>query len=300
MPAGLRIFPGTSFSGNNGLCGPPTDTAQCETGAPAPSQSPVATSSESEEETTGKILSKLDLLLIVLASVMCALLLLSCCLIVKLVQKQKKLLERGKGDRGFEGEVGTGVKKRRGKKSKKKSRGDKEGTQEGGYGEEGEGGEGEEGEEEEEEDVYTHDSVNKMVFFGSEQQGRFDLEDLLRASAEVLGKGSYGTVYKAVLEDGHTLVVKRLKHVSVGRKEFEQHMDSVGRLRHAHLLPLRAYYFSKEEKLLVYDYLPLGTLSNALSGKKQKKHKKKTKSQENTVKKSSNLFSILKNSFGFV
>eukprot|EP00250_Pteridium_aquilinum_P007408 c17131_g1_i1 orf=1148-3136(+) len=108
---------------------------------------------------------------------------------------------------------------------------------------------------------------NKLVFFEG-GASTFDLEDLLRASAEVLGKGSVGTAYKAVLEDGTTVVVKRLKDVSVGRKEFEQHMVSLGNLRHRHLVPLRAYYYSKEEKLVLFQYMPLGSLSALLHGNK--------------------------------
>lgn len=106
---------------------------------------------------------------------------------------------------------------------------------------------------------------NRLVFF----EGclfTFDLEDLLRASAEVLGKGSVGTAYKAVLEDGTTVVVKRLKDVVAGRRDFEQHMEMVGRIHHRNLVPLRAFYYSKDEKLLVYDYMPTGSLSALLHG----------------------------------
>eukprot|EP01018_Ginkgo_biloba_P004305 Gb_21482 [translate_table: standard] len=106
---------------------------------------------------------------------------------------------------------------------------------------------------------------NKLVFFEGCQY-TFDLEDLLRASAEVLGKGSVGTAYKAVMEDGTTVVVKRLKDVVAGRREFEQQMEMVGRIRHRNLVPLRAYYYSKDEKLLVYDYVPTGSLSAILHG----------------------------------
>eukprot|EP00249_Psilotum_nudum_P003680 c17139_g1_i1 orf=590-2572(-) len=105
----------------------------------------------------------------------------------------------------------------------------------------------------------------KLVFFEGSPY-TFDLEDLLRASAEVLGKGSVGTAYKAVLEDGSTVVVKRLKDVAVGRKEFEQQMELNGRMRHNNLVSLMAYYYSKDEKLLVHDYLPLGSLSALLHG----------------------------------
>lgn len=107
---------------------------------------------------------------------------------------------------------------------------------------------------------------NKLVFFEGCSYN-FDLEDLLRASAEVLGKGSYGTAYKAVLEESTTVVVKRLKEVVVGKREFEQQMEVVGRVgQHQNVVPLRAYYYSKDEKLLVYDYIPNGSLSTLLHG----------------------------------
>ncbi|WCJ20115.1 Leucine-rich repeat protein kinase family protein [Euphorbia peplus] len=107
---------------------------------------------------------------------------------------------------------------------------------------------------------------NKLFFFEGCHYS-FDLEDLLRASAEVLGKGSYGTAYKAVLEDGTTVVVKRLKEVLAGKKEFEQQMELIGRMgQHPNVMPLRAYYYSKDEKLLVYSYMPRGSFSALLHG----------------------------------
>jgi len=69
------------------------------------------------------------------------------------------------------------------------------------------------------------------------------------------------------LEEAMTVVVKRLKEVVVGKKEFDQQMEIMGRVgQHANVLPLRAYYYSKDEKLLVYDYVPAGNLSTLLHG----------------------------------
>lgn len=105
----------------------------------------------------------------------------------------------------------------------------------------------------------------RMVFF--EGVKKFELEDLLRASAEMLGKGGFGTSYKAILDDGNVVAVKRLKDAQVGgKREFEQHMEVLGRLRHANIVSLRAYYFAREEKLLVYDYMPNGSLFWLLHG----------------------------------
>ncbi|XVF71084.1 hypothetical protein PTKIN_Ptkin12aG0006600 [Pterospermum kingtungense] len=109
--------------------------------------------------------------------------------------------------------------------------------------------------------------VKNFVFFGKAAR-TFDLEDLLRASAEVLGKGTFGTAYKATLEMGTVVAVKRLKDVTVPEKEFKEKMEVVGAMDHQNLVPLRAYYFSTDEKLLVYDYMPMGSLSALLHGNK--------------------------------
>ncbi|KAJ9172966.1 hypothetical protein P3X46_016150 [Hevea brasiliensis] len=104
-----------------------------------------------------------------------------------------------------------------------------------------------------------------LVFFGNTPRV-FDLEDLLRASAEVLGKGTFGTTYKATLEMGVVVSVKRLKDVTVMEKEFREKIESVGKINHENLVPLSAYYYNKDEKLLVYDYMSMGSLSALLHG----------------------------------
>ncbi|XP_009370559.2 probable inactive receptor kinase At1g48480 isoform X1 [Pyrus x bretschneideri] len=104
-----------------------------------------------------------------------------------------------------------------------------------------------------------------LVFFGDAVRV-FDLEDLLRASAEVLGKGTFGTTYKAALDRGVSMAVKRLKEVAVSEKEFKEKIEEIGRMDHVNLVPLRAYYYSRDEKLLVYDYMPMGSLSALLHG----------------------------------
>ncbi|KAF5442217.1 hypothetical protein F2P56_034902 [Juglans regia] len=111
------------------------------------------------------------------------------------------------------------------------------------------------------------DNDEKLVFFEGNNLA-FDLEDLLRSSAEVLGKGSFGTTYKAALEDGNTVVVKRLKEVCVGKREFVLQMEVIGSIRHENVSELRAYYYSKDEQLVVYDYHHQGSVSAMLHGKR--------------------------------
>lgn len=113
----------------------------------------------------------------------------------------------------------------------------------------------------------NQDASNRLFFFEGCNYA-FDLEDLLRASAEVLGKGTFGMAYKAILEDGTTVVVKRLKDVNVGKRDFEQQMEIVGSIRHENVVELKAYYYSKDEKLMVYDYYSLGSVSAMLHGER--------------------------------
>ncbi|KAK4431649.1 putative inactive receptor kinase [Sesamum alatum] len=109
-------------------------------------------------------------------------------------------------------------------------------------------------------------SPRRELIFVEDSNATFELEDMLRASAEVLGKGTFGTSYKARLDYGNTIMVKRLKDVNATHMEFQQHIEVIGRMRHENVAELRAYYFSKEEVLLVYDYQNQGSLSALLHG----------------------------------
>ncbi|KAJ6722349.1 LEUCINE-RICH REPEAT PROTEIN KINASE FAMILY PROTEIN [Salix koriyanagi] len=104
----------------------------------------------------------------------------------------------------------------------------------------------------------------------------YTLDHLMRASAELLGRGTMGTTYKAVLDNRLIVSVKRLdaSKLSDGSKEiFEQHMESVGGLRHPNLVPLRAYFQAREERLLIYDYQPNGSLFSLIHGSKSTRAK---------------------------
>lgn len=107
----------------------------------------------------------------------------------------------------------------------------------------------------------------KLSFIREERLGRFELQDLLRAAAEVLGSGNFGSSYKAVLFDGPSVVVKRFKDMNrIGREDFQEHMRRLGRLSHPNVLPLVAYYYRKEEKLIITNYILNGSLAHILHG----------------------------------
>ncbi|CAL9224762.1 unnamed protein product [Arabidopsis halleri] len=64
-----------------------------------------------------------------------------------------------------------------------------------------------------------------------------DLDELLKASAFVLGKGGNGIVYKVFLEDGLTVAVRRLgEGVSQRCKEFQTEVEAIGKLRHPNIV----------------------------------------------------------------
>lgn len=108
---------------------------------------------------------------------------------------------------------------------------------------------------------------NGKLHFVNNDRERFELNDLLRASAEVLGSSSFGSSYKAVLLTGPAMVVKRFRQMSnVGKEDFHEHMTRLGSLSHPNLLPLIAFYYRNEEKLLVSDFVPNGSLANLLHG----------------------------------
>ncbi|BAT91064.1 Inactive leucine-rich repeat receptor-like serine/threonine-protein [Vigna angularis] len=118
--------------------------------------------------------------------------------------------------------------------------------------------------------AWEGEGLGKLVFCGGgDREMSYSLEDLLKASAETLGRGIIGSTYKAVMESGFIVTVKRLKDARYpGLEEFRAHIHVLGRLTHPNLVPLRAYFQAKEERLLVYDYFPNGSLFSLIHGSK--------------------------------
>ena len=83
----------------------------------------------------------------------------------------------------------------------------------------------------------------------------------------ILGKGGFATVYKGELDDGTKIAVKRMQSEMVGDKgldEFKSEIAVLTKVRHRHLVALLGYCLDDNEKLLVFEYMPEGTLSEHL------------------------------------
>ncbi|KAL3717140.1 hypothetical protein ACJRO7_008684 [Eucalyptus globulus] len=100
---------------------------------------------------------------------------------------------------------------------------------------------------------------------------RFKYKDLYVATKgfrdqELLGAGGFGRVYRGVLPTSRTeIAVKRVSHESrQGMRQFIAEITSIGRLRHRNIVTLLGYCRRKGELLLVYDYMPNGSLDKYL------------------------------------
>ncbi|KAA8529840.1 hypothetical protein F0562_034391 [Nyssa sinensis] len=88
----------------------------------------------------------------------------------------------------------------------------------------------------------------------------------------ILGRGGFGTVYKGELHDGTKIAVKRMESGVVSEKgldEFKSEIAVLTKVRHRHLVALLGYCLDGNERLLVYEYMPQGTLSSHLFNWKQ-------------------------------
>ncbi|XP_010531616.1 PREDICTED: receptor protein kinase-like protein ZAR1 [Tarenaya hassleriana] len=95
-----------------------------------------------------------------------------------------------------------------------------------------------------------------------------ELDELLRASAYVLGKSEMGIVYKVVVGNGVPVAVRRLGEGGEERyKEFVTEVQAIGRVKHPNVVKLRAYYWAPDEKLLICDFINNGSLASALRGR---------------------------------
>ncbi|KAI7993371.1 putative inactive receptor kinase [Camellia lanceoleosa] len=75
-----------------------------------------------------------------------------------------------------------------------------------------------------------------------------------------------GVSYKAILQDGSALEIKRLSVCKLSEKQFRSEMNRLGQLRHPNLVPLLGFCVVEDERLLVYKHMPNGTLYSLLHG----------------------------------
>ncbi|XP_055813666.1 receptor-like kinase TMK4 [Solanum dulcamara] len=83
----------------------------------------------------------------------------------------------------------------------------------------------------------------------------------------ILGRGGFGVVYKGELHDGTKIAVKRMESGAMGTKgmnEFQAEIAVLTKVRHRHLVALLGSCVNGNERLLVYEYMPQGTLSQHL------------------------------------
>ncbi|XP_015897404.3 probably inactive leucine-rich repeat receptor-like protein kinase IMK2 [Ziziphus jujuba] len=222
-----KKFNKSSFVGNLQLCGYSISTP-CST---SPTENPPAPSPEIPKEPHHHKLSTKDIILIA-AGILLVILLLLCCILLCCFIKKKAAM-KGKTDKSSKQAAAAG-----GSAEKAISAGS--------------------------EIESAGEAGGKLVHFDGPFV--FTADDLLCATAEIMGKSTYGTAYKATLEDGNQVAVKRLREKTTkGQKEFEAEAAAIGKIRHANLLALRAYYLGpKGEKLLVFDYMPKGSLASFL------------------------------------
>ncbi|KAF8405004.1 hypothetical protein HHK36_009899 [Tetracentron sinense] len=81
----------------------------------------------------------------------------------------------------------------------------------------------------------------------------------------IIGRGGFGTVYKAQFSDGFVAAVKRMNKVTEqAEDEFCQEIELLARLHHRHLVALRGFCVEKHERFLMYEYMENGSLKDHL------------------------------------
>ncbi|RVW30362.1 putative LRR receptor-like serine/threonine-protein kinase [Vitis vinifera] len=88
------------------------------------------------------------------------------------------------------------------------------------------------------------------------------------SEATQIGQGGYGKVYKGILADGTVVAIKRAQQGSLqGEKEFFTEIGLLSRLHHRNLVSLIGYCDEEQEQMLVYEFMPHGSLHSLLSAR---------------------------------
>ncbi|CAA7027477.1 unnamed protein product [Microthlaspi erraticum] len=101
----------------------------------------------------------------------------------------------------------------------------------------------------------------------------FTFEELKKCTenfseANNVGGGGYGQVYKGILPSGQLIAIKRAQQgSSQGELEFKNEIELLSRVHHKNVVRLLGFCFDRNEQMLVYEYIPNGSLTDSLSGK---------------------------------
>lgn len=91
-----------------------------------------------------------------------------------------------------------------------------------------------------------------------------DLHIATRNFSEKLGSGGFGSVYKGTLAGSIPIAVKKLERPEGGEKQFRMEVSTIGMIQHVNLVRLRGFCSEGDRRLLVYDYMPNGSLNTFL------------------------------------
>ncbi|KAF8377809.1 hypothetical protein HHK36_031194 [Tetracentron sinense] len=100
----------------------------------------------------------------------------------------------------------------------------------------------------------------------------FKVEDVLECLKEenIIGKGGAGIVYRGSMPHGDDVAIKRLVGRSSGRSDhgFSAEIQTLGKIRHRNIVRLLGFVSNKDTNLLLYEYMPNGSLGELLHGSK--------------------------------
>lgn len=101
----------------------------------------------------------------------------------------------------------------------------------------------------------------------------FSFEELKKCTdnfseANSIGSGGYGKVYRGTLANGQLVAIKRALQDSLqGGLEFKTEIELLSRVHHKNVVSLLGFCFELGEQILVYEFVPNGSLNESLSGK---------------------------------